>query len=75
MASIWLTESGEGPFYYGMSIEEAKKWAVARKNRYKIKKGERYLNVTQIHEGQIMDFKAIIDIDKLCHKYEIYEPC
>ena len=73
MACVWLNEYGEKPGYLGMTLSDARKWVKARKDKYKIKKGEKYINVTQVHDGKIYDFKAKIEIDKLCRKYDLYQ--
>ena len=72
MASVWLTECGESPSYLGMTISETKHWVKARQNRYKIIKGQKYLNTVQVWDGEFGVFKAIPEIHELCLKYDLY---
>jgi len=72
MASEWLTDSvyslSELPFTY----KEKRAMALARKNRWKIKKGDKYLRATCKCEGELYTWKAIPAIHDICLNYDIF---
>ena len=71
MASEWLTNSGMEP--RDMTLSEAKSWVRARQNRYKIIKGQKYVNQSMKDGGEFYTFKAIPEIHKICLRYDLYD--
>ena len=74
-ASEWLVED----CYYlddigSLTFSEKKVLVKARRNNWKVKKGDKYIRFTQRScEGQIFDSKVIPEIHAICLKYDIYE--
>jgi len=54
---------------------EPEDWAKieeARKNGFKILKGEKYINVSGKWEGEFSTFRAIPELNDICIKYDLY---
>lgn len=45
----------------------------AKSENYKIKSGDRYVNVSGKWEGEFDVFRARIDMNDICHKYGLYQ--
>lgn len=45
----------------------------ARRAKWKIQPGERYLMQVQKDYGDIVTVRCKIDIDAICHKYDLYD--
>ena len=71
MACEWLLNDGLGNIEF--SISEYRQIVKARRNGWKIKKGQKYLHQVCKHDGEIVDFRAIPEINELCWKHEIYQ--
>lgn len=72
MASEFVRESlNEGIF----NFSEYRDIVKAKKNDWKIKKGQKYLDCVCVADGHIYSFKAIIEMDYLCRFYDLYEDC
>jgi hypothetical protein len=69
-ACHWLNEGG---FPDGVTISEIKAYIRAKRDGFKIKKGQKYIKHVQIWCGDFSVFKARPEIDAICHKYELYE--
>lgn len=57
-----------------LTFTEKKALARARRNNWQIKKGDKYMRITQTGcEGQIYDSKVIPEIHKICVKHDVYD--
>lgn len=56
----------------GFSREERRTLVKARKNNWKIVKGQEYLKQKNIYEGVVFKFKAIPSVHDICIKYDLY---
>jgi len=70
-ASDWLLNEGINGF--GFSFAELREIVIARRNGWKIKKGEKYIRQRGKYDGDLYTFKAIPAIHKICLKYNLYE--
>ena len=69
-ASDWITNSN-----YGEIDFDPEDWAIIQKAKdenWKIKKGDLYLYTTGKYDGEFCAYKARIDLDKICKKYDLY---
>ena len=75
-ASHWLGDVSLDIDYltqeYGLDENEISDLKLAERNKWHIKKGDKYLYQTGIFEGEMSTFKAIHAVDDICQKYEIY---
>ena len=70
MACEWINESwGHCTF----SMKELRVIAKARKDGFKIKKGDKYINQRNIFDGRFYTFRAIPEVHEICIKNNIYE--
>ena len=70
-ASDWIENSGlcEGDY-------DACDWVTIKKAKsenFRILKGEKYICVRGIWNGVASTFRARIDLDSICKKYELYD--
>jgi hypothetical protein len=70
MACLWLQDIDS---LDGFTFAEKRAIAKAKANNWRIQPGERYLNQKVASDGDIGNFKAIIEIDRICRKYDFYE--
>lgn len=68
-ACEWLLNAGLPEMPYS----EAKLFVLARRDGYKIKKGQRYLKQASIFGGDFCCFRARPEIHALCLKYDVYQ--
>lgn len=54
------------------SFSECKEIVKARRNNWKIKKGERYFRQV-LKDGSIYTWRAIPEIDQICRDHDLYE--
>ena len=47
----------------------------ARNESWKILKGQKYLKVSGKFEGEFCTFRARIDLEEVCKKYDLYPDC
>lgn len=71
MASEWLLNSGIFDGEY--SFAELREIVKAKRNGWKIKKGQRYIRQNNKYDGKLYTFKAIPAIDKICRDHDLYE--
>lgn len=71
MASEFILNYGINGF--GYSFSELRSIAKARKNGYKIVKGQKYIRQNNICDNALYTFKAIPEMHEICLKYEHYE--
>ncbi len=69
-ACEWLSESLND---YAFTFSERRAIVKARKNRWMIKKGEKYIVQNNVQDGEFYVFKAIPAIHKICIEHDIYE--
>jgi len=69
-ACIWLSEGG---LPFGITISEMKMFIKARRDKFKIKKGMKYIKQANLFGGEFCCFKARPEIHEICLKYDIYE--
>jgi hypothetical protein len=69
-ASHWLHEC-DG--LYGLSMSEKRAIVKAKRNGWKIKKGERYVKQANIWCGDFCQFRAIPAIHDICLKHDLYD--
>lgn len=69
-ASVWIDDAGLKEDDY--SEED---WAViekAKAENWMIKKGTQYSKIEGKWEGEFSVFRARVDLDNICHKYQLY---
>ena len=59
--------------YY--TYAELRVLAKARKNKYQILKGEKYIKAVGTCGGDFFVFRGIPAVNDICRKYDIYEDC
>jgi len=67
-ACDWLFETE----LIGFTIAEYRAIVRAKRSRYMIKKGERYLRQVSVCGGDFMVSKAIPEIHEICLRYDLY---
>lgn len=68
-AYTWIEELYEdGRFDY----QDLRKIVRMRRQRGMIQSGQRYIRQNQIFEGELCVFKADIEMDAICRKYDLY---
>jgi len=70
-ASDWINDCGwaDGDW----TQEEAEDIEAARKDGWKIRKGERYVYQTGRHEGEMVTFRAKERLHEICLRHNLYE--
>jgi hypothetical protein len=68
----WLSNCDDIDFSE-LTFSERKAIAKAKRNGFKIKPGEMYRKVEGKWDGEFTTFRAIIALDDICHKYDIYD--
>ena len=71
MASDFILNQGVSGF--GYSFSELRIIAKAKKNGYKIIKGQKYIKQNNIQCGDIYTFKAIPEMHEICLNHDHYE--
>ena len=69
-SSDWINESdllGE------LSFSELRSIANAKRDKWKIKKGDRYIKTTGKFDGEFTVFRARLDLDKICINHNLYD--
>lgn len=69
-ACAWILNGGLPD---GMKYSDVKKYIFARRDKFKILKGQRYFKQVQIYDGEFVVFRARPEINDICLKYDIYE--
>jgi len=70
-ASDWILNDGRGWSEYTWS--ERKALVLARKNKWRIQKGDKYLYQVNVCYGDFNIFRAIPDLHDICVKYDMYQ--
>lgn len=70
-ACYWLCE-GLDDIFWNLSYREKRAIVRARRNGWKIKKGETYVRATIKDDGRLHTYRAIPAIDILCGETGIY---
>lgn len=70
-ACFWWNRSG---LSINDCVTEEQKQAVitAEQNKWKINKGQEYRKVIGIQDGELVTFKAGVDMDDVCYQLEVY---
>ena len=55
------------------TISELRLIVSARRNGYKIVKGQRYIKQNNVCDGEFYTFKAIPEMHDICLKYDLYD--
>lgn len=71
MACDWIREGVTD--YSFMTFAERRLIVLARRDEWKIKKGQRYTRAYCIYEGSGYTWKARPEIEALCHKYDLIQ--
>lgn len=51
-------------------------WSVAesaRSDRYRIKPGDAYRRMTYVDDGEVRTYRARLDMDAVCQRYELFD--
>lgn len=70
-ACEWILSAGIGGM--GFSISEKRAIVKAKRNNWKIVKGQKYFRQSNIQDGDLVTFKAIPELHELCLKHDLYE--
>lgn len=70
-ACNWILNTGIDGM--GFSISEKRAIVKARRNKWKITKGQKYIRQSNIKDGDLYTFKAIPELHELCLKHDLYE--
>lgn len=73
MASEWITNGDLAETVYHCSYAEKRAIVRAKRNGWKIKKGERYLRQCIVWEGRLETFRAIPAMHEICLKQDLYQ--
>ena len=57
----------------GFSFAEKREIVKAKRNKWNIVKGQKYIRQSNIQDGELYCFKAIPEIHEICLKYDLYE--
>jgi len=57
----------------GLTMKELRSVAVAKRNNWKIAKGQQYIRQNNKFEGELYTFKAIPEIHEICLRLNFYE--
>ncbi len=57
----------------GYSFSELRVVAKAKKNKFKIVKGQKYIRQNNTFEGELYTFKAIPEMHQICIDHDLYE--
>lgn len=71
-ACAWLLNEG---FPERIPISEYRHIVRAKRNGYKIIKGQKYIQQINIQDGEFYIYKAIPEIHEICLKYGYYDDC
>ncbi len=70
MACEWVLTAGLD--IADFSMREKRLLVKAKKNKYKIDKGQKYIRQGNIQYGELYTFKAIPEIHQICLDHDIY---
>jgi hypothetical protein len=71
MASDWLEHAW--PLGDFLSFSEMREVVKAKRNGYRIRKGQQYVKQTGIYEGELVTFKAIPALHDICLRHDLYD--
>ena len=71
MASEFIRNYGINGF--GYSFSELRAIAQAKRNNYKIVKGQAYIKQVNKFDGEVYTFKAIPEMHQICLAHNLYE--
>jgi hypothetical protein len=70
-ACTWVMNSGWNGM--GLSFAELRSIAKAKRNKWRVVKGQKYLRQTNVQSGDIFTFKAIPAIHAICLAHDYYD--
>ena len=70
MASDWIRECGWEDSDW--SVDEATVIANAKRDDWMIRKGTRYVYQTGLFDGEIVTFRARVDLHAICVRHNLY---
>jgi hypothetical protein len=69
---VWINQN-LCDFIGELTFTEKRELVRARKNKYKIIKGQTYIKTKGMWEGEFSVFRAIPTINQICHNHNIYQ--
>ena len=73
MASVWITNNDLGGSNF--TFPEWRAIAKAKANDWKILRGQKYNWASCKQDGELFIWKAIPELEAICHKYEYFVDC
>ena len=70
-ACEWLLANGVNGM--GYSFFELRQIAKAKRNKWKIVKGQKYVKQNNVFDGMVYTYKAIPEIHEICLKHNLYD--
>lgn len=70
MACEWISDDLNN---FGLTFSDYREIVKAKRNGYKIKKGEKYISQFNTDCGDTWTFRAIPAIHEICIKYKLYD--
>ena len=71
-AWLWLRNCDYTEFDQ-LTFSDRKAIVRAKRNGFKIQPGDKYIKVEGLWEGDFVTFRAIPELDAICHEYDVYE--
>lgn len=68
----WINEN-LCDFIDELTFTEKRELVRARKNKYKIIKGQTYVKTTGMWEGEFSVYRSIPEIDKICEQHGVFD--
>jgi hypothetical protein len=69
-ACEWLNADSD---YSYMTFSEKREIVKARRNKWQIKKGQRYFYQSNKQDGELGTFRAIPEINDICREHDLYQ--
>lgn len=73
MASDWIINGDLAETFRCCDWEQKRSIIRARRNGYKILKGQKYLRQAIVFEGRMETFRAIPEMHEICVEYDLYQ--
>jgi len=73
MASEWITNGDLSETFRCCNWDEKRDIIRARRNKWRIQPGQKYLRQAIIFEGRMDTFRAIPAMHDICIKYDLYQ--
>lgn len=72
MACENINEAWNGADILALPVDELIEYQKAKANGFMIKAGEKYLFQSGVYDGQFYTYRAIPEMNDLCHKYDLF---